>query len=184
MAENRPSRDVGSSNVMKGVVVMERKERNACSNVVKGLAVGIFVFAVAAGMFAGIRGDVKWNSASAWAASPEEGNAKTSPTLFPKTELSGVYGASLPAASSPGRKIELRLDDDGKARFVQDYLNGEPPVESEGEWDFDPDKQRVTIDFPDDPKMAFVYADGTLRLVDYDANVWGENGLSLAKSAD
>ena len=159
---------------------MEKKEKRARLSIINLVVVGIFLIAVS--IFVGIHSTEKWSSAPtvAWA---QNDSVEASQKRLSKEDLLGVFSASLPSASSPGRNLELRLNEDGKARFIEDYLNEEPPVESEGEWKFDPDKQRVTIDFPDD-KMIFNCADGKLELVDYDVDVWGEDGLSLTKNAN
>jgi hypothetical protein len=146
---------------------MGSKEKSIRVNVMKLLFVGILVIAI--GVFTGICGTEKWSPALA--------------AVLSEKDISGVFSASLPAASSPGRKIELQLNENGEARFTEDYLDGDSPIVSEGKWNFSPDEQRVTIKFPDN-EMIFVYADGKLDLVDYDVDAWGEDGLSLVKGAN
>jgi hypothetical protein len=146
---------------------MGNKEQSIQLNVMKLLVVGVFVIAV--GVFAGICGAERWSPAFAAELSEKD--------------ISGAFSASRPAASSPGHKIELQLNENGEARFTEDYMDGDPAIESEGKWKFNPDDHRVTINFPDD-EMVFVYADDKLDLVDYDVNVWGENGLSLTKNVN
>jgi hypothetical protein len=136
-------------------------------NVMKSVAVVFFV--IAAGVLAGVCGTEGWSPVFAAALSEKD--------------ISGIFSVSLPAASSPGRKIELRLNEDGKARMTEDYLDGDPPIESEGKWKFNPGENRVTVNFSDN-EMIFVYADDKLDLVDYNLDVWGENGLSLTKSTE
>jgi hypothetical protein len=146
---------------------MGNKEKSIRLSFMKLVAVVVFVIAV--GVFAGVCGTERWSPAFAAALSEKD--------------ISGIYSVSLPAASSPGREIELRLNEDGEARFIEDYLDGDPPIESAGQWKFDPDGHKVTVKLPDS-EMIFAYADGKLDLVDYDVDVWGENGLSLTKNAD
>jgi uncharacterized lipoprotein NlpE involved in copper resistance len=146
---------------------MGSKEKSIGLSVMKLAAVVVFV--IAAGVFADVCGTGRWSSAFAAALSEKD--------------ISGIFSVSLPAASSPGRKIELRLNEDGEARMTEDYLDGDSPIESEGKWKFNPDEHKVTVNFPDN-EMIFLYADGKLDLVDYNVDVWGENGLSLTKSAE
>jgi hypothetical protein len=146
---------------------MGNKEKSVRLNVMKLLVAGVFLIAV--GVFVGIRGAERWSPVSA--------------VKLSEKDISGIFSASLPAASSPGHNIELQLNENGEARFTEDYLNGDPAIESEGKWKFDPDDHRVTINFPDN-EMIFVYADDKLDLVDYNVSVWGENGLSLTRNVD
>ena len=96
---------------MKGAVLnMGNKEKSIRLNVMK--LVGVVVFVIAVGIFAGVGGTERWSPAFAAALSEKD--------------ISGIYSVSLPAASSPGHKIELQLNKDGEARFIEDYLDGSP----------------------------------------------------------
>lgn len=45
-----------------------------------------------------------------------------------------TYRGDAPAASSPGRRIELRLRTDGTMTWLSDYRNGRAPIIEEGRW--------------------------------------------------
>ena len=45
-----------------------------------------------------------------------------------------IYRGEVPAASGPGRRIELRLSADGKMIWLTDYRNNRPPITEEGRW--------------------------------------------------
>lgn len=53
---------------------------------------------------------------------------------IPASKFVGAYGASLPAASSPGRDLTLTLKLDNSAELSSDYLNGEAPIVETGFW--------------------------------------------------
>ncbi len=103
----------------------------------------------------------------------------------------GIYGAELPSASSPGRRILLSLGPDGRAEMSSDYLNDEPAIVEIGKWESAPD-ERVIINLTGRPDrqydtphvVAFVVQQDGLKAVDYDRAVWGAEGLYLAKQPD
>ena len=45
-----------------------------------------------------------------------------------------IYRGEAPAASGPGRRIELRLSADGTMSWLTDYRNNRPPITAEGRW--------------------------------------------------
>ncbi len=45
-----------------------------------------------------------------------------------------IYRGEAPAASGPGRRIELRLSTDGKMTWLTDYGNNRPLITEEGHW--------------------------------------------------
>ena len=45
-----------------------------------------------------------------------------------------TYRGDAPAASGPGRKIELRLRTDGTMTWITDYRNNRAPITEEGRW--------------------------------------------------
>ena len=45
-----------------------------------------------------------------------------------------VYRGEAPAASGPGRRIELRLSADGTMTWLTIYRNNRPPISEEGRW--------------------------------------------------
>lgn len=92
---------------------------------------------------------------------------------------------ALPAASTPGRVVELVLLDDGTAAMRTDYLNDEAPLVEIGVWEETEDTVTVTLTgSPDqeyDEAVAIVFAveDGQLVAVEYDISLFGEEGLTL-----
>ena len=45
-----------------------------------------------------------------------------------------IYRGDAPAATGPGRKIELRLKADGTMSLISDYRNNRAPIAEEGRW--------------------------------------------------
>ena len=108
---------------------------------------------------------------------------------IPALRFVGMYTASLPAASSPGRDIVLFLSADGAAELSTDYLNGEAPIVEIGTWQEDAGGTATVsltgrpggpvYDQPD--VINFQLEDGTLTTVEYDPAMYGSEGLSLEK---
>ena len=108
---------------------------------------------------------------------------------IPALRFVGMYTASLPAASSPGRDIVLFLSADGAAELSTDYLNGEAPIVEIGTWQEDAGGTATVsltgrpggpvYDQPD--VITFQLEDGTLTAVEYDPAMYGSEGLSLEK---
>jgi heat shock protein HslJ len=48
--------------------------------------------------------------------------------------VTATYKGDAPAASSAGRRIELRLRTDGSVTWITDYRNGRAPITEEGRW--------------------------------------------------
>jgi len=48
--------------------------------------------------------------------------------------VTAIYRGDAPAASSPGRKFELRLRTDGTMTWITDYRNNRAPISEEGRW--------------------------------------------------
>lgn len=100
----------------------------------------------------------------------------------------GVYTASLPAASSPGRAVTLTLTADGVVTLTTDYLNNEPPIVEVGEWTVnDDDTATVTLTgqadqaYDEPVVIQFAQEKGLLVAVEYDRSRYGEEGLQLEK---
>lgn len=121
------------------------------------------------------------------------GQIPTEPVVEPVSEpvtptdsLSSTYGATLPAASSPGREVTLTLNPDGLAEMTTDYLNGESPVVEAGIWRTSGGSVvRVTFDerngepLETTSDIIFRVIDGNLVAVVYDRTVYGSAGLVL-----
>lgn len=115
--------------------------------------------------------------------------AETEPTA---STFVGVYTASLPAASSPGREMTLTLNADGSATRSTDYLNGEAPIEEIGTWQDNGDgtatvtltgrPDGTTYESPD--VITFQLTDNTLTAIDYDEKKYGSEGLTLQKQTE
>jgi NlpE N-terminal domain len=106
--------------------------------------------------------------------------------VAPTNTLSSTYGATLPAASSPGREITLMLNPGGLAEMTTDYLNGESPVVEAGIWRTSGGSVvRVTFDERNGEPMEttsdiiFRVINGNLVAVVYDRTVYGSAGLVL-----
>jgi hypothetical protein len=92
---------------------------------------------------------------------------------------------TLPAASSPGRVVELVLLDDGSAAMRTDYLNDEAPLVEVGVWEEGADTLTVTLTGSRDQEydapvtIVFTIADDQLVATEYDVSLFGEEGLTL-----
>lgn len=92
---------------------------------------------------------------------------------------------TLPAASSPGRVVELVLLDDGTAAMRTDYLNDEAPIVEVGVWEETGDTVTVTLSGTPDQEydapvtIVFAVEDDQLVAIEYDAALFGEEGLTL-----
>lgn len=92
---------------------------------------------------------------------------------------------TLTSASSPGRVVELVLLDDGTAAMRTDYLNDEAPIVEIGVWEEDEDTVTVTLTGNTDQEydapviIVFAVEDDQLVATEYDAALFGEEGLTL-----
>lgn len=108
----------------------------------------------------------------------DEQSAAGEPVAYYKSD-------TLPAASSPGRVIELVLLDDGSAAMRTDYLNDEAPLVQVGVWEEAEETVTVTLtgsrDQEYDAPVTIVFAVEGDQLVatEYDAALFGEEGLTL-----
>ncbi len=113
---------------------------------------------------------------------PEVPNEEVSTAAEP---VAYYMSDTLPAASSPGRVVELVLLDDGSAAMRTDYLNDEAPIVEGGVWEEDQDTVTVTLtgslDQEYDAPVVIVFAveDDQLVATEYDAALFGEEGLTL-----
>jgi heat shock protein HslJ/uncharacterized lipoprotein NlpE involved in copper resistance len=103
----------------------------------------------------------------------------------------GSYGASLPAASNPARTITLTLEADGTVTMITDYQNGEAPIVEVGGWGVNDDgSATVTLTGQSDRtyeipvEILFTLAGSTLTATDYDAAIYGTEGLILEKQSE
>ncbi len=102
--------------------------------------------------------------------------------------LVGQYrSAVLPAASSPGLLVTLRLYDDGSAEVVSDYLNDEAPIIEVGDWTTNADGS-VTLtvvgteemDYAQPVSLTFLVDEsGALVVPGAPGGPFGEAGLRL-----
>jgi uncharacterized lipoprotein NlpE involved in copper resistance len=97
----------------------------------------------------------------------------------------------LPAAESPGRVISLALAENGGAALATDYMNGEDPIIELGEWSEDDDGAvTVTLSGTDEEEydapveIVFELDDDVLTAVEYDEDLYGEDGLTLTLVID
>jgi heat shock protein HslJ len=73
-----------------------------------------------------------------------------------------VYRGDAPAATGPGRKIELRLRSDGTMSLISDYRNNKPPITEDGHWNAISVEQ---IDLVIERKNGMAITPNTLHLV-------------------
>ena len=108
-----------------------------------------------------------------------------SPDLADGVPVAYYMSDTLPAASSPGRVVELVLIDNGAAAMRTDYLNDEEPIVEIGAWELTDDSLTVTLtgrpDQEYDEAVTIVFADegDQLVAVEYDETLFGEEGLVL-----
>ncbi len=101
----------------------------------------------------------------------------------------GMYTASMPSASSPGREVTLLINSDGSAQLSTDYLNGKPPIVEVGNWQDNSDgtmtvsltgrPDGTTYNQPD--VVTFGLQSNTLTAIAWDRNVYGSEGLTLTR---
>jgi heat shock protein HslJ len=94
-----------------------------------------------------------------------------------------VYRGEAPAASGPGRRIELRLKADGSMAWLTDYRNNRAPIIEEGRWNpLTVEEFDVIIEMRDGKPVTpevvrFTKQGDTLRSVD--PGRFGSQGLQL-----
>ena len=102
-----------------------------------------------------------------------------------------IYRGEAPAASGPGRRIELRLSADGKMTWLTDYRSNRPPITEEGRWNaISVEEIEVIVERRDgkqvEPSAVRLLKQGeTLRTTAASAAEFGSQGLllKLAKAA-
>ncbi|MFN8460057.1 MAG: copper resistance protein NlpE N-terminal domain-containing protein [Anaerolineae bacterium] len=108
---------------------------------------------------------------------------------IPASKFVGVYGASLPAASSPGRQMTLTLNLDNSAQLSSDYLNGEAPIVEIGTWQ-DNGNNTATVSlsgrldgvvYEAPVAITFRLEGSTLTATEYDQTLYGSAGLTLQR---
>lgn len=108
---------------------------------------------------------------------------------LPASKFVGSYGASLPAASSPGRDITLSLKLDNSAELSTDYLNGEVPIIETGSWQDNGDDTATLslsgradgVVYEAPTVIIFQLSGSTLTAVEYDQSLFGSEGLTLTR---
>ena len=102
-----------------------------------------------------------------------------------------IYRGEAPAASGPGRRIELQLSADGTMTWLTDYRNDRPPAVEEGRWNaISVEEIEVIVERRDgkqvEPSAVRLLKQGdTLRTTAASAAEFGNQGLllKLAKAA-
>jgi hypothetical protein len=100
----------------------------------------------------------------------------------------GTYRGELPAASSPGRTLELDLLPDDSAVLTTDYQNGEAPIIETGTWEATGENE-ITLTLTgageeayEEPVIIVFAAEGdTLRATEYDEDLYGSAGITVQK---
>ncbi|HKQ23716.1 MAG TPA: META domain-containing protein [Burkholderiales bacterium] len=96
-----------------------------------------------------------------------------------------IYRGEAPAASGPGRKIELRLSADGTMTWLTDYRNNRPPITEEGRWNaISVEEIEVVVERRDDKPVVvsavrLLKEGDTLRTTAASATQFGNQGLLL-----
>ncbi len=95
----------------------------------------------------------------------------------------------LPAASSPGRQMNLILFEDGSVQWLTDFLNDEPQIVELGDW-VENDDGSLTVTLSGRPDREYeepqvvtfeLDDDGTLTATEYDVEVYGNDGLTFTE---
>ena len=102
-----------------------------------------------------------------------------------------IYRGEAPAASGPGRRIELRLSADGIMTWLTDYRNSRPPITEEGRWNaISVEEIEVIVERRDGrpvevSAVRLLKEGDTLRTTSASATEFGNQGLllKLAKAA-
>lgn len=99
-----------------------------------------------------------------------------------------AYFASdtLPAASSPGRQIELIFYDDNSAEMTTDYMNDEAPIVEVAQWAENVDGSvtltitgQIDREYVEPNVIVFESQDDQLVAVEWDESIYGSEGLTL-----
>lgn len=96
-----------------------------------------------------------------------------------------IYRGEAPAASGPGRGIELRLSTDGKMTWLTDYRNNRPRITEEGRWNaISVEEIEIIVERRDgkqiEPSTVRLLKQGdTLRSTAASAAEFGNQGLLL-----
>lgn len=99
-----------------------------------------------------------------------------------------VYRGDAPAASGPGRRIELRLKTDGTMSLVSDYRNNKAPITEEGRWNpISIEQIDVIIERKDGVDIApttlhFVRQGDVMQTTPESAVYFGSKGLQLRQT--
>lgn len=101
-----------------------------------------------------------------------------------------AYFASdtLPAASSPGRQIELIFFDDNSAEMSTDYMNDEAPIIEVAQWSENVDGTvtltitgQIDREYVEPNVIVFELQDEQLVSVEWDESLYGSEGLALTQ---
>ncbi len=99
-----------------------------------------------------------------------------------------IYRGDAPAATGPGRKIELRLKADGTMSMISDYRNNRAPIVEDGRWNpVSVEQIDVTIERRDGVAIRpsilhFVRQGDVLQTTPESAAQFGSQGLQLRQA--
>ena len=99
-----------------------------------------------------------------------------------------IYRGDVPAATGPGRKIELRLKADGTMSMISDYRNNRPPITEDGRWNpISVEQIDVIIERKDGVAVGpttlhFVKQGDVLQTTPESAAQFGSQGLQLRQT--
>lgn len=99
-----------------------------------------------------------------------------------------IYRGDAPAATGPGRKIELRLKADGTMSLISDYRNNRAPIAEDGRWNpVSVEQIDVTIERRDGVPIGpntlhFVRQGEVLQTTPESAAQFGSQGLQLRQT--
>ncbi len=121
---------------------------------------------------------------SACQNSGKQASSDTTATIAEPLVFDGYYEASLPAASSPGRLIGLKLRPTNDAQMTTDYMNYTPEIVQMGNWStLDSGKiliTLVTVGSGNPQKDTLIFRQDGEALV-YLGDDYGSDGLTLKK---
>src|SRR5260221_5459105 len=99
-----------------------------------------------------------------------------------------IYRGDVPAATGPGRRIEMRLKADGTMSMISDYRNNRAPITEDGRWNpISVDQIDVIIERKDGVAvgpntMHFIKQGDLLQATPESAAQFGSRGLQLRQT--
>lgn len=115
----------------------------------------------------------------------------------PPPDLTGSYGADIPALGTYSRRVHLSLESGGAASLTMTTPEGQLHSLRDGHWEFKHGKVVVTLFTKSllssaeaaktrqpDETLSFAAERGVLRAVDYDRTRWSNADITLTREAN